>query len=32
VEFRLNEGEFAREDIAIDVVEKVKADEKDERG
>ncbi len=32
VEFILNEREFARKDVAIDVVEQVKGDEEDERG
>ena len=32
VEFALNEGELAREDVAVDVVEQVEGDEKDERG
>jgi hypothetical protein len=32
VEFILNEGEFAGEDVAVDVVEQVEGDQKDQRG
>ena len=32
VEFILNQGEFAGEDVAVDVVEQVEGDEEDQRG